>query len=631
MPDDIKTKLDIFLASNNIAETLDEEILNKIGSKVVEDYEKDETSREEWKERNIEIIKLANQTLEQKNEPFDNAANIKYPLLSIAAIQFSARAYPAIVKGRNIVKGKVTGKDEGGQKAARSQRISTHMNYQLLEEMEEWEDQMDRLLTVLPIEGCEFKKTYFDPALGRNVSELVRPDDLVVNYKAKSLEPRATHKLFLTKNEYVERVRAGMYLDIENLDIPAASENEPNPDEDTPHLFLEQHRYWDLDDDDYKEPYICTVHNDTKKVVRVLARYDSDGIKINRKGKIYRIGPVQYFTKYAMIPAFDGGFYEMGFGSLASPINKTINTTINQMLDAGTIDNYGGGFLGKGVSLVKGGGGGVVKFKLNEWIHINYSGDDIRKSVLPRPRIEPSQVLFMLLGMMTEAGERLVSVTESLAGENPPKGTPATTTINLIKQGLKVFSAVYKRTHRSLKSEFKKLYRLNRIFLDDIAYFTVLDQTKAIAKKDYEEKDCDVQPVSNPEEVSDAEKAMKAEALMQFLGKGVYNDEVIKRRFLEALDISDTEELMEVGEAPPDPKIVLEQQKLQLEGQKFQLDLVKSHYEMVKLQADTIKSLAEAEAKEAGPQLEIYKAQMTALTTQMSNMNKPTEEGTKNE
>ena len=622
------------LSSTNIAANLDEDVIDEIAQRVIRDYDIDEESRKEWLKRNETAMKLATLVLETKNWPWPNAANIKYPLLATACVQFSARAYPNIIQGTNIVKAKVTGEDSLGLKASRAMRISEHMSYQLTEEMEDWTEEMDDLLVALPIEGCEFKKTYFDRAAGHNVSEHVRPRDLVVNYRAKSLRraSRITHRIWLYPNEVIERVRNGIFLDID-LGYPTtiqepSTDNESPPlnDEDAPHLFLEQHRWWDLDGDGYQEPYICTVHKDTGKLVRIVARWDYEGIKLNDKGQIAKITPVHYFTRYRFMPAPDGGFYCMGFGTLQGPINEVINTTINQLLDAGTRQNTGGGFIGKGVKLAKGGGGGVIKFTPGEYKYINFSGDDIRKNIIDLKIPEPSRVLYLLLGTMIDAGKELASVSEVLTGEQSGSNVPATTTLALIEQGLKVFSAIYVRVHRSLKREFRKLFRLNRLFLEDEVYFTVLDNPKAIKRIDYEDTTLDVQPVSNPDEVSDFQRLMKAQVLAGFIGQG-FNDNEIRKRFLEALRVPDIEKLLlpEDAQPPPDPKIVLESEKVALERDKFELEMVMARGKILKMRADTLAAIARAEAAEAGPQIEIYKAELASLEkTAMSLFSKPT-------
>jgi chaperonin GroES len=623
--EDDGTNLDRFLEASNIAEFLDQDLLNTIGARVVKDFNMDKESRADWEERDEKWMKLATQVLEVKNEPFEGASNIKYPTLALAAVQFAARSYPQIVQGADVVKGKPIGADPEGQKAKKARRIGQHMSWQLLNEMEEWEDDMDGLLTALPIEGCEFKKTYFNPSLGRNVSEWIRPVDCIVNYYARTLEKasRITHVYKFTQNEIVERERSGMFLEIDyGLPIQdERDENAPTNDEDAPHTFYEQHRYWDLDNDGYQEPYIITVHKDTQKVARIVARWNEEGIHVNNKGEIIHIDPVHYFTRYIFMPSPDGGIYGQGFGSLLGPINDSINMTLNQLHDAGTMANLSGktGFIGKGLSAKSGKGGGIIKLKLGEFQNVNFSGDDIRKAVWQANFGEPSIVLFQLLGILVTAGDKLGSITDPMVGESPGANVPATTTLALIEQGLKVFSAIFKRIYRSLTCEYRKIFRLNRLFLPDEAYYAVLDEQQAIKRIDYNNSDYDVQPVADPNQVSNTQQLLKAQALLGLMGMGL-NDDEIKRRYLTALQEPDIDKLMEGAQPPPDPKLILEAQKLDLERDKFELDLLKSRYEILKLQADSIKTIAQAEATEEGSQIEIYKAELQAIANQIGSM-----------
>ena len=205
------------LTSINIAEDLSEQELHKIGKEALAGYERDEDSRWEWMSRNDKWIKLASQVVEHKSYPWENASNVKYPLVTLAAIQFHARAYPALVpSGSDIVRGRVIGFDDTGEKAEKAIRIGKHMTYQLMEKMEDWEEDMDKALIQLPIIGCGFKKTYYSPTLGRNVSEFVSAKDLVIDYWAKNLEDaqRKTHILNMSENEVIERIRGGLYRDV---------------------------------------------------------------------------------------------------------------------------------------------------------------------------------------------------------------------------------------------------------------------------------------------------------------------------------------------------------------------------------------------------------------------------------
>jgi chaperonin GroES len=214
---DIKLDLDTILGADNLAEELTEDELECIGHDVCDGYDVDMESRGEWEDNVDEWTRLALQVAETKTFPWPNAANVKYPLITTAALQFSARAYPALIPGTNVVRGRVVGFDPEGQKLERAVRVGKHMSYQLLEQMDDWEEEMDRLLFALPIVGCMFKKTYYDAIKRTNTSEIVYPKELVVNYWAKTLEEaeRVTHVLKLSENDVHERVAGGVFLDQE--------------------------------------------------------------------------------------------------------------------------------------------------------------------------------------------------------------------------------------------------------------------------------------------------------------------------------------------------------------------------------------------------------------------------------
>jgi chaperonin GroES len=629
-PDSLPS-VDMLLSSVNIADRLDDDVLRKIGNTVVDGFETDESSRSEWMKRYENSLKLATQIVEHKSFPWQGAANIKYPLLTTACIQFSARAYPSLVTGKEIVLARTTGFDPDGRKTAAANRVSRHMSYQVLEEMEEWEEDMDRLLVMLPCTGTEFKKSYYDPIRGRNVSEHVLARELVVNYWAKSLETavRKTHILYLTPNDIRERVLDGIFLDhdlkrstltpdhLRSISDMVQGLSPPFDDEDAPFKIMECHTWLDLDEDDYKEPYIITVDHESRKVLRITARFDQEGVKYGKKNKILRIKPVEYFTKFSFIPSIDGGFYDFGWGHLLGPINETVNTTINQLLDAGTLSNMQSGFLSRGIRLR----GGDSKFKPGEWKMVDTTGDDLRKGIFPMPVQQPSNVLFQLLGTMTQAGERLSNVVDILMGENPGQNQPATTTMAVIEQGLKVFTAVYKRLFRSLKYEYRKLYRLNRVYLPQESYFRVLDMEQGemmrIGQSDYQGDPTDVQPAADPNMVSEAQRLVRAQALVSSLREGSpANPLEIWKRYYEAMRIENPEKLLpkELPPPPPDPKIVaiemedkhksmehqLEQAKLQLEQGNLQLEQSKLQLEQDRLAFDQEMARFKAHAESQG-------------------------------
>lgn len=621
------TNLEQLFSIVNLAEGIEQEDLDKIGDAVVTDFNADLDSRSEWENMYNDWMKLAIQTMEDKTWPWDNAANVKYPLLTTAAMQFQARAYPTLVAGGNIVKAKVVGEDPDGSKAKRSERISKHMSYQLLEEMEDWDEDMDKLCFILPIAGTVFKKVYYDPSKETNVSELVLPKDLVVNYWAKNLKTASTktHVLYMTKNTVKGNQLDGTFLDIDIADATpqefvidqTAQENTglTKPGNDTaPLIILEQHRWWDLDDDGYEEPYIVTVEYSTKKVLRIVPGYSKSGVK-SADGKILKITPDEYFIKYSFIPNPDGGFYDLGFGALLGPLNETANTLINQLLDSGTINNLQSGYISKGIRMRA----GDNTFVPGEWKTVQTTGDDLRKGIFPLPTKEPSSTLFQLLGTIVESGEKLASVAEIFVGKMPGQNTPATTTMATIEQGMKVFTAIYKRIYRSLTKEFKRLYTLNQLFLDKEKEFLVSDsmESMTIGESDYAGDDTDIRPAADPTMVSEMLRLTKAQALLELVPLGTVNVQEVTRRVLEAQDQPEIEKLINQGPPPPDPKAMEAQMKMQIEQAKAQ---IKMQEMQMKMQFEQQKNQMDMQAKEMELKFKAMEMQLKAEGAQKQAM-----------
>jgi chaperonin GroES len=545
-----------FIGVDNIVDLLDKEVVNKIGAEVTRGYDIDKASRSGWEKQMQTAMDLAMQVTQEKSWPWPKAANVKYPLITTAAIQFSARAYPAIVRGSEVVKGEVLGPDPEGQKKERATRIGRHMSYQVLEEIPDWDEEEDKLLMQMSIVGCAFRKTYFDVMMGQNRSDLVPAKYVVYNHQTPFAKlRRITHELFPFKNEIIEKQRGGIWSEIE-LGLPAGEDN----DEDGAFEFLEQHCWYDLDGDGYKEPYIVTVKKDSSEVVRIVARFDEEGILLNGKGEIAKIKPVEYWTKFPFMPNPDGGSYDVGLGLLLNPINETVNTVLNQLLDAGTLANTGGGFIGNGLKMK----GGAARFAPGEFRPIDNSGGDIAKNIYQMQFTGPNTVLFNLLGMLIEAGKDISSVKDILTGDQQVNQT-ATTTLALIEQGQKVFSAIYKRVHRSLKQEFKKLYRLNKLYLQPEDYYRFQDKVEPIYLEDYQGDDTDVAPVSDPTLVSDAQELTRAEALLQFRGDPFINQKELRRKYMVALKEQDVETLLDTKDNPPPPMDPAQAQKMQQE------------------------------------------------------------------
>ena len=565
------------LESVNIAKALKEEQLTEIGADVVAGYENDLATREHWDKCMDDWIKLAKQTVQPKSFPWSGASNVKYPLLSTAAMQFAARAYPSLVPsdGR-IVKAKAIGKDLDGQKTKTAEAVSIYMSYQLMHEMKGWEEEMDKMLIMLPIIGTMFKKTYWDALTEKNCSRVILPKNLVVNYWTRSLEEaeRITEIIEMSPRKVTERQQSGLWLDVDLGDapLPETADNVPSQDETTPYVFLEQHTFLDLDDDGYPEPYVIIVHKDSKQVLRITTRFTEDSIVLTNEGKISHIKPKHCYTKFGFVPNPDGGFYDIGFGVLLGPINESVNTLINQLIDAGSLNNMQSGFIGKGLRLRM----GETKFTLGEWKPVNSTGDDLRKQIVPLPTKEPSSVLFQLMNALITSGKELASVAEIFVGKMPGQNTPATTTMASIEQGMKVFTAVYKRIYRSLAEEFKKLYELNAEYLDPKTYVDVVDTE--VGPEDFKAGQNNIFPGADPTAVSQTERLLKAQGLLELLPTGVLDPVKVIQRVLEAQEQPNWQDLfipqiLESGQVPqqPDPKMMEMQMKSQLEQQKFQM------------------------------------------------------------
>ena len=599
------------LNSTNIARELDQETLDKMGQKVVELYDDDKQSRQEWEDMNEEYLKLATQVVVDKSYPWERASNVKYPLLTTAAIQFHARAYPALINNDAPVKPKVIGPDPKGIKAARADRVATYMSWQLMESMEEWQEDMDRLLLVLPIVGACFKKVYYSPSYKRQRSELVLPSDLIINYAATNFErARKTHVIYMDNNEVRENMTRGVFLDIDlgfaskkyksDAEEESTGTSNISDDEDNPRQLLEQHTWWDIDEDGYKEPYIITVDYDSGKVVRIVARWDQEGIETSDNGEVISIKPLEYFIKYPFVPNPTSNIYDLGFGSLIGPINEAVNTITNQLIDAGTLANLQAGFLGKGIRLK----GGVVRLSPGEWKVVQSTGDDLRKNIFPLPFKEPSPALFQLLQLLLTSGERLSSVTDVMMGENPGQNQPYATTAAVLEQGLKVFTGIYKRIYRALGKEFKALFKINRDYLNVAMYYAILDLPENTPPeqvlKDFM-NDGDIAPEADPNYVPDTLKLAKAQSLFEKLKEGLpLNAQMVSLAILEAEGHANIEGLMQVP--PPQPNFETQlkmdelQHKKQIDTGNLELAAATLEYAGLKDVSQAIANMARAKS-----------------------------------
>lgn len=500
--------------SDNLTKFFDEnpEMLLGIGQKVVKGYQIDCESRCDWEKTIDEAMEIAQQAMKEKNFPWPKASNIKYPMIATAAIDFASRVYPEVLPNNRLVKVAIQGRDPTGEKFERGFRVADCMTYQLLSSPD-WTQSVDSLLHILPVVGTVFKKTYYSRSEKRNISEVCSPKDIVVNYATKSLATatRITHKIKLSTNDIRERQLRGLYND--DIDITQLKPESCADDSDYEIDLLEQHCWFDLDDDGYKEPYIVIVHEETFKVLHISSRIDEVETikdKETEESKVVRITADQYFTDFHFIRSFDGGFYSIGFGQLLLPSNKAINTLFNQLIDCGTLAITQGGFIGKGLRIKD----GDYRFKPYEWKVVESLGLDIKDNIFQLPVREPSQVLFNLLGLLIDLAKDLTKSTEAMNGDISGSNVSRGTMNQMIEQGSKTFNAIYRRFLDSMAQEYNKLYKLNYYYLSNKEYRQILDIEDADVEKDFEFTWCDVRPVADPIYSSIEQRLSKVSVLM---------------------------------------------------------------------------------------------------------------------
>lgn len=640
-----------FIDSPNLVERLSKEDLAKIGNSVWEGYQRDLMSRVAWERRMESAMNLAMQVQVDKNFPWPNCSNVVFPLVTIATLQFSSRSYSNIIQGTDVVRYRVIGEDNTGELQKRADRISKHMSWQCLEEDTSWEEQHDRLLVNLGIVGTNFIKTYFSSSLGHPVSELVLARDLVVNYWAKSVETaaRKTQVIPFYRNEIYERVKNGTFRDVLNeqwFNFPATPEpasqkhdtrvgiNIPQSDDATPLVCLEQHRLLDLDQDGYAEPYIVTVEKSSKCVLRVVARFDreEDVERVNdkRNSAILKITPTEFYTKYGFIPAPDGGLYDIGFGILLGPLNESVNSGINQLLDTGTMMNSNGGFLGRGAKIR----GGAITFAPWEWKRVDSTGDDLKKSLVQLPERQPSDTMFKLIGLIINYADRLAGTVDTMVGENPGQNTPAETSRNMTEQGMQVYSSIFKRIWRAMKEEFKKRHHLNVVYMPQRQRFGT--GTDFALQEDYKSNPDLVVPTADPNITSNAMRFYQASALREAAHQVPgYNIPDVEKNFIRALRVEGVDRFYPgPDKVPPlpNPKMQVEQVKLQGKQMQFEHEMKLMAVQLMEerrlntakiaqLEAQAMKFVADAHDAQAGRRLEAFDLAIQALKSHNDMIN----------
>lgn len=593
--------------TGNFADALDREELTKIGQECVEGYERDKTDRKEWEE----IAKSALESAKQKKKsgskdyPWKGAANIRFPLLTPAVLQFWARMLPAVVKGDEAILCKVIGQDNGkpvmtqgpngpvpvpmmapgpdgqvmpvmgedgqpqpmwqvepGAKARKARRVSEYLNTVLFYRMEDWEADTSSLLMQLPTVGCVFRKYWYDAVAGEQCSAMVSALRIFLPKGARSeaTTPRLTEEIpDVYPHEISEGIRSGRYLDVELYGKPPEGEPSKPATGDGPRLLLEQHRLIDLDKDGFEEPYIVTIDHETTRVLRIEANYGPDDIKLNAAGEVMKITRGRFYVKHGLFPDPEGGYYDLGLGHLLDQCGSVVDTAMNQLLDAGTAQTAGGGFIGSGVRLQTRGGGSTLRMEPGVYKTVDVPGNELRAAIVERTLPNVSPVTFQVLDLILGVARDISGAKDVITGEASNNGQVGTT-LALIEQGLQVFNATAKCIFRSFKDEYTLLKENIRKYGGDAAaqdYLEVLDDPDADFEADFNSRDMDIRPVSDPSSVTRMQKMAKGQFIMstmeQLAAVGGDAREAL-RRVYEAADIEDIEKLLPAPKPPqPDP------------------------------------------------------------------------------
>ena len=637
--------------ADNIADKVDQNRLNRLGQECCFGYEIDKRSRTEWERRSHTFMDMALQRQKDKTFPWPNASNVTWPLLSQAVNEFAAQIYPAVMSGEKVVKAMIVGTDKGqvdqaamqlqtqqvamagaqqgippeeaakqiqpvyiqgkepGAKRKRADRVSEHMSWQIMREQKEWQTDSDRLFRALPILGCAARKSWFDPVWGRNCSMYVSMLDLVVNYHAKSLEtaPRVTEVSELYPNEIEDRIRSGEFIRFNPgtamTTEEQAADNKAQAyfgDRYAPHLFLEQHCFWDLDGDGYEEPYTVTIHKSSQKVVRVRARYEIDGIRLTKdKSQIAKIEPLHYYTLFQFMPNPESAIYGHGFGHILGPINESLNSSINQLFDAGTLQNLQGGFVGSGMSMHS----GPLRFKMGELKPVQTGGMALRENIYMPDFKGPSIVMFQMFGLLLEAGRELAGIKAISTGAQSPASTDPQTMMAMLEQGLRVFKDVHKRVLRGLNGEFEKLFALNRKYMPQQGFkYQKADEEFEVSADDYAVTS-GVESVGDPEMITDIQKLAKSQLLFQFKDDPRCNGNAIVRRIFETANLEDIDTLVPENQ-PPNPFSILELQLKQAELASAVTTQQKDHAQSILYLMQARKAAAEADNAQISTQID---------------------------
>jgi len=539
----------------NLAEFLEEMILNEIGSTIIEDYTENKSSRQDWEDSYTKGLDLLGFKYENRSEPFQGASGATHPVLAEAVTQFQSLAYKELLPASGPVRAQVMGKVDDA-KEMQAERVKEYMNYQLMVNMKEYEPEFDQMLFNLPLAGSTFKKVYYDSILGRCVSKFIPAEELVVPYNATSLEDAEsiTHAIRMTGNELLKYQVSGFYRDVEISpvsDDPSAVEDKKNrimgvsADMNEVHTLLECHCELDLEGFEdinqegeatgIKLPYIVTVDDGTGTVLSIRRNFDAqDPLRVRR----------DYFVHFKFLPGL--GFYGFGLIHMIGGLSRTATSALRQLLDAGTLANLPAGFKMRGIRVRD----EAQPLQPGEFRDVDAPGGNLKDAFMPLPFKGPSETLLSLMGVVVQAGQRFASIADMQVGEGNQNAAVGTT-VALLERGSRVMSAIHKRLYQSLKCEFMLLATTMKTYLPPEYPYDVVGGERQIFAADFDDK-IDIIPVADPNIFSQTQRISIAQSAMQLAMSNpkMHNLYHAYRGMYEALGIKDIDLLLKKPQQP---------------------------------------------------------------------------------
>lgn len=532
--------------NENLAEILDDSELTEMVGDLIGDYDDDIASRRDWIQTYVDGLELLGMKVEDRTEPWPGACGVQHPLLTESVVKFQAETMMETFPAQGPVRTQIIGK-ETPQKRDAARRVQDDMNYQLTDIMTEYRPEHERMLWGLGLAGNAFKKVYYDPSMGRQVSMYVPADDVVVPYGASNLESaeRVTHVMRKTPNELKKLQRDGFYRDVElgdpdnsldevekkiaeKLGFRATTDDRFKLLEMQVDLVIEDDKFRDDDDEGIALPYIVTIEKGSNEILAIRRNWQPDD-KLKTKRN--------HFVHYSYVPGF--GFYALGLIHLIGAFAKSGTSIIRQLVDAGTLSNLPGGFKTKGLRVK----GDDTPISPAEWRDVDVASGTMRDNIMPLPYKEPSQVLFALLQNIVEEGRRMAGMAD-LQVADMSANAPVGTTLAILERSLKMMSAVQARVHYAMKQEFKLLKVIIADYTPETYSYEPEEGSRKAKKSDYD--NVDVLPVSDPNAATMAQKIVQYQAVIQ-LAQGapqIYDMPYLHRQMLEVLGIKNAQKLV---------------------------------------------------------------------------------------